>query len=356
MEALAVTDERHGLPSASSIHRLLQCPASSQRSLRAQVIDIEKDYRKAGTDMHAVLAGEMDEDELDSDDVITATKICRYRESDLLIQLGFEDPVCHTEERLWLVHNGKQIASAKPDKIYIESGRFLIPEFKAGRKDVPKPSMNPQLVLAAILAKDHYGVSEGILAVIPAWRQMPPAAEINDEQIELWRAAIIDAITESESPDAPAVAGSHCDFCKARPFCPEAWAIVREAKTLIFNMDDTPEKILANYRNAKHAEGTIKAFLEQVKARLVAQPDAIPGLQIGKPQEIASIPLNLAAWERLTELYKIESVLAAAKLTPAALAKQVSGGKGKAKAQEQLEEELAELITTKPRGGSLEEA
>jgi hypothetical protein len=116
----------------------------------------------------------------------------------------------------------------------------------------------------------------------------------------------------------------------------------------------TADQIAEHFDLAKHADGTIKAFLEQVKARLDADPESVPGLRIGKGSDTKTIPGSQSNWERLTSLYDRALVLAAVKWTPVSLAKSLSPGKGQKAAQKALEEELADVIQLKPRAGALE--
>lgn len=349
------TDERQGLPSASSMARTLACPAWVSRSVGLETP--EKQWTRDGTKMHAVLAGEEDDEDL-SDELDLAVGICRNKAEMLLASIGFEEYETITETRLWITDDsGNRIGSAKPDKVFIEKDHFAIFDFKTGRKDVPAPSMNPQLVTCAIAVAQTYGITKGFLGIVPAWRQTPPVAEIGGEQIEQWRQAIIAATRETAGPTPRAQAGPHCDYCPARADCPEAWEIVRRVDAILADFDimnDSPETTVANYDLAKHAEGTINVFLESVKARLKAEPGCFPGLEIGKGGETKTIPGGLANYERLTSLYSPAVVLAACKWTPAALAKVISPGKGTKAAQKALEEELSDMIVRKEKAGSIE--
>jgi len=343
----------------SSMARTLECPAWIGRAATAQLEALpEKQWTADGARAHDVLSGDLDEEDVeDSDEVSMAVGICQHKVEMLLVGAGFEDPVVHIEQRIFLRDDrGNAVASGKPDRVYIEGTRFFLPDFKTGRKDAPAPAMNPQLIGYAVLVAQEHGLADGVLAIIPAWRQTPPVAEINAEQIAQWRAAILDAIAESNGPSPRAKAGPHCDYCPARPFCAEAWEIVKQATQLSCDttMFDSPETVLSYFETAKHAEGTIKSFLEQVKARLNSQPDSIPGLVIGKGAQTKTIPGGCENFDRLTALYSPEVVLAAIKWTPAALAKVISPGKGQKAAQKALEEELASIIEIKPKAGAIE--
>lgn len=351
-------DERSGMPSASTLARTMACPAWLGRSAALKLAPVEeKTWTTGGTLAHSVLAGEIDDDEIDDDEIDMAVGICRHKEEMLLVQSGFEDYETIIEKRMWLLDDaGNRVASAKPDRVHIEKGRFFTSDFKTGRKDALEPALNPQLIIAAVLIAQDYGITDGVLAIVPAWRKTPPVAEIGSEEIAQWRAAILSAVSESQRPGAGAKTGPHCQYCPVRPFCDEAWDIVRQASKLDPSsiMQDQPEQITENFDIAKHAEGTIKAFLEQIKARLGSEPDAIPGLTIGKGGETKTIPGSLDVFNTLTEKYSTEIVLRAVKWTPTALAKAITPGKGQKATQKNLEEEFSDIIVRGTKAGSLE--
>lgn len=343
------------LPSGSTMARTIACPAWLSRSREVPFRVPDKQWAADGTKIHAILAEDEDaEDEDASDEIEMAVEICRNKEEMLLASIGFEDYETITEERLWLVDkDGRKLASGQPDHVHIEKDRFAIFDWKTGRKDVPVPAKNPQLISYAIMVAEKHGLTEGFLGIIPAWRQTPPVAEINNAELALWRQHIIKAIMEAMFPGARSEAGSWCDYCPVRPFCDDAIEIVKRFQ-LGTIMQTTPAELLETFTLAKHAQATIKDFLDAVKARLTEAPGAIPGLLIGKGAEMKTIPGSSESVSRLLELYSPDIVYRAAKWTPAALAKSITGGKGVKKAQEALEEELADLIVTKQKSGSLE--
>lgn len=352
---MSVELDIRSLPSGSTMARTMACPAWLGRSRDVPFTVPEKKWTSDGTKIHAMLADDEDEaDEDEADEIEMAVGICKKKEEMLLVSIGFEDFETVTEERLWLCDaKGRKIASGQPDHVHIAGDRFAIFDWKTGRKDVPAPAKNAQLVSYAVMVAEKHGLQEGFLGIIPAWRQTPPIAEIGNAELAQWRDAIIDSIAETLKPDARASAGSHCDYCACRPFCPEALAIVKKFQ-LGTIMQTTPEELIETFKLAKHAQVTIKDFLEAVKARLTEAPDAIPGLTIGKGAEMKTIPGSLQSVERLLELYSPEIVYAAGKWTPTSLAKVITQGKGQKAAQKSIEEELQDIIVSKPKSGSLE--
>lgn len=345
------------MPSMSSMARTMACPAWIGRAAIADLTPLpEKSWTRDGTAAHDALAEDEDIEEIDSDDVALAVGICREKEGMLLAQSGFEEYTTHIEERMFLKDDeGNPVASGQPDRVHIEGKRFAIVDFKTGRKDAPSPARNPQLIGYAALVAQRFGLTDGVLFIVPAWRQTPPPAEISAEDIATWRTAMLSAIAESNAPHARAAAGEWCDYCPVRAVCTEAWALVKKASQLPpISMQDSSADILDNYTLAKHAQKTIEVFLETVKARLGADPSSIPGLRIGKGSEMSIIPGSQEAWRVLTSLYAPSIILAATKWTPAALAKALTGGKGAKAAQKVLEDELAGIITKKAKSGALE--
>lgn len=350
------TDERQGMPSGSAMARTFQCPAWWQRSLAATLRPPDESaYAIAGQRAHELLAEEDEEDEEDSDEILMAVGICKEKTGMLLAQTGFDEYETHTEERIFLLDDdGNKVSSGRLDRFYIEGNKFANLDWKTGRKDVLVPAKNPQLIFGAVLIAQHYGTSEGFLGIVPAWRPTPPMAEIGLEDIITWRKAILEVLSETKGESPRAKAGPACDFCPVRPTCPEAWAIVEQASKLELTMHDTPDQIRDNFKIAKHAAATIKVFLEAVKLKLGTEPDAIPGLTIGKASETKFIPGSVENFDKLAENYSKGTILASVKFTPAAIAKALTGGKGAKAAQKAIEDEFEAIIEKKARVGSLE--
>lgn len=350
-------NERAGMPSASSMARTMACPAWIGRSAIMEKVELlEKKWTADGTLAHSVLSGDVEDEEVeDDDDMTTAIRICREKEAMALVSIGFEEPEIHIEERIFLHDdNGNPVASGKPDRLYVNGRQGCITDFKTGRKDALPSARNPAMIMYAILGQEQFGVDEWYLGIIPAWRQTPPMALIGKEQLAEWRRSILDAITESGGPSPRACAGPWCDYCSVRHACPEAWEIVRQVSE--FNpeiMTAEPEIVIERYDLAKHAEATIKTLLENVKARLAIDPACLPGLTIGKAGEIKTIPGSEQNYLLLIDRYPVDAVLAAAKWTPAALAKSITGGKGAKAVQKTIEEQCADIIRLTPKSGAL---
>jgi len=74
-------DQRRGVPSASGMERLVNCPASFEMEYHAP--DTESADAASGTRIHAVLAGQSGEDTLSADEMETC-EMCAEQMKNLL--------------------------------------------------------------------------------------------------------------------------------------------------------------------------------------------------------------------------------------------------------------------------------
>lgn len=346
-------DGRAGLPSMSSIARTLRCPGWWNLSRQVEEIQLpEKSYTKDGTLGHDVLAGEADEEELDGhEDVAFAVDRCRVELDRIKDSLGFMEPDIElTEERIFMHdEQGEPVASGKMDKVLIRGGIALIPDYKLGRKEVLPPAANPQLIAYAVLLREEYGIEEAYLAIIPAWKRTPPPAHIDAAGMDSWRQTILDGLRAAQHPNAPRQAGAHCDYCPARAICPQAHAIVAQVSTYSEFDALTPEQELQRYDLCKHAESTIKVYLEYQKARLEADPEAIPGLRLKPGSEQATIKDVLGLYTALAYEVGHDKILSCMKMSLTGLASVCVGGKPNVKMlSKEGKEKKAELLSRFP--------
>lgn len=363
---LPEADERAGLPSMSSIARTLRCPGWWNLSRQVEEIQLpEKSYTKDGTLGHDVLAGEADEEELDGhEDVAFAVERCRTELDRITDSLGFTQPdLVLTEERIFMHdEDGEPVASGKMDKVLIKGNIALIPDYKLGRKEVLQPAYNPQLIAYSVLVREEYGIEGSYLAIIPAWRRTPPPAHIDATGMDSWRRTILDGLRESRRPSAPRNAGPHCDYCPARAICPQAHAVVAQVSTYSEFDTLTAEQELQRYDLCKHAESTIKVYLEYQKARLEADPDAIPGLRLKPGSEQVTVKDAAGVYSILTPSLGHDKVMSCAKLSLTGLASVSTGGKSNTKKlskegelkKAELKSQLANHISVTTKKGSIE--
>src|SRR4029077_5864296 len=119
------TDERQGLPSASSWRRYELCAGSWQLEAEArqlgQAAHEASPAARRGSLIHAYLAGAVDEDgteiKLDLSEQQTADFL-QERATEQGHRIFGEEPTLHLEEkRLWLVVNDQKLASGRFDRV-----------------------------------------------------------------------------------------------------------------------------------------------------------------------------------------------------------------------------------------------
>lgn len=362
-------DERAGLPSFSGAERLLHCPGALNLARGCGLDTPDTPWRRDGNRGHEVLAGDLDEEEIEDDESLRqAVERCERVNAELAEGLGFkggdEDGGTFLKEQRFFLHgpNGEPVASGKPDRVYMMGRRAFIPDFKLGRLEVLPPALNSQLVGYAVVLAEEYDLDEVVLAIVPAWRKVPPVAIIDREGLATWRAAFLSALEAAKAPDAPRVAGDWCLYCPARPICPQAHDVVTWATgfSVVDQVDAATE--VERFDACKHAQGTIKAYLEYLSARLKADPDAIPGLRRKPDGETFKLPGSVELYDRLKDTFGLDQLLAACAVSINSLASISVGGKPGVKkltkageeAKEKLRARVEDLAKVGVKAGSLE--
>lgn len=367
-EPTIIEDERGGLPSMSSAERTLNCFGWIGFADKLQITTPEREWTRSGTLGHAVLSGEESEDALEGEeDTADAVANCDRKRDEVIAALGFEDAEqTFIERRFWMhdLETADCLASGKPDLVLIKGGRFLIPDYKLGHAQVTPPATNAQLVGYAIAVQEELGINEGYLAVIPAWRRTPAPALINADGLAAWRTALETAFRKAKEPDAPRVAGKWCDYCPCRPVCPQALAVVVEAAR--FSPVDEVEswEEVERFEKLTQAKKTIDEYLEYLRGRLVADPDSVPGLYLGKGRRSEAVASTPEAWNALTGMFDPAALATVAKWSLNGLAKIKAGQDVKAKAlnkagkvaKAELKQALGPLVEEKFGNGSVQKA
>jgi hypothetical protein len=240
-----MTDERRGLPSASDMYALSECPGKNalvaELKGRGLIFEAPDPDRESGNRIHAYLAQIALNPEiirltlkkqlgLTDREVMTATKCEELRDALLADWAGFSADNIRSlsdliiERRLWYPNRWAGRFSGQPDYILIKGGEALIVDYKSGRKEAMPAADNLQLRAYAVLLKAARPSLESIsAAIVEPWVTWSPE-RVKYDRIALERAAAeIEGIIEKTVTKAgERHAGAWCDYCPARAHCQEA--------------------------------------------------------------------------------------------------------------------------------------
>ena len=252
------SDERRGVPSASGMDRLMNCPASFEME-RLAPYDEGNEDAASGTRIHAVLAGFAGEDTLSAAEQETC-EMCEAQAHAVIAEWGRADTtdiIC--EQRLGLTALGTVldvtpesrasfIFTGQADMIVITEDAALVIDYKTGRGDTPVAQDNPQLAALAVLVSKRYKVPSVRVAIVQPWAGRPTVADYSTNALVLaegWlQESLMRAVTAT--PD-DAKAGDWCKWCKAKLACPAySLAVHKEVEVIdpmsIAGMDNETQR------------------------------------------------------------------------------------------------------------------
>lgn len=316
-----MSDERLGLPSASSASRYAVCLGSWQ--LEKQIAEgVATHDATIGNRIHAALAMEP-VDDLTSDETWTIDR-CREQELELVkatFPEATEEPNVWREKRLWSIDDrGVKLWSGKPDVIYVVGSTGLIIDYKSGRGAIENAAENLQLRCLVALLDENFGFTfDRITVAIVQPLAGPPSvavyesADIRNAIAE--SADLMEQIQKIGHPRTPSE--SACKYCKGKPYCSEARELAVASPLTNAPEGITPDAIAATLTNqtlaafldrASQAEAVIEACRAEARRRL-SEGDAIEGwtLKEGSVREsitdsekVASRFLELGSYEQLS--------------------------------------------------------
>jgi hypothetical protein len=291
-----MSDERHGLPSASSAHRYALCPGSFLLEQSIQQPDVSGADAQIGNRIHGYLAGEGIS--LNEEETRIATD-SRLQEIELVKAVfPFQDRLqIMREKRLWEYDaDFNKSWSGKPDVIYHDGERALIIDYKTGRGEVQHATGNVQLRALAVLAYTTSGpYQEVTVAIIQPLAGDPTTCTYN--ALDLVRALsemskLMEDIRKPGQPRNPSTEA--CKYCKAKEVCPEAQGIVEKLPALVSRNSCeivmSPEQIAEFLAVAPLAEAVIEAVRGKARRMLEAKQE-IPGWRL-KPGAIRETITN----------------------------------------------------------------
>ena len=228
-------DERRGVPSASGMDRLMNCPASYEME-RLAPRDEGNEDAASGTRIHAVLAGFAGWDTLTAAEQETC-EMCEAQahtviDSWSIGECGLTEPTAFIyEQRLGLTALGAALPvtpesraqflfTGQADLILINGDSALVIDYKTGRGDTPIAQDNQQLAALAVLVWKRYKVSSVRVAIVQPWACKPTVADHSTNALTLAEGWLQETLTRAATatPDDRR-AGDWCKYCKARFAC-----------------------------------------------------------------------------------------------------------------------------------------
>ena len=285
-------DERRGHTSASNAAADKACRGRhlAQKGLPRK----DTRFSKSGDQVHDALA-RRDPSGLSPEQRETYDH-CLNIEGNLLQQFfGEHLPKVKTfvELRLWVkfkAPDGKEYEhSGRFDKIHRYATRAMIVEYKTLYGDVPEAPTNEQCRDGVALAKGHFvTVDEIAVVVIQPHATLDPTPAVYDvPSMQRAEQDMFARVVASNDPTSPRTAGeSQCAYCLAKMNCHEynQWA-----GSMVIGMHNVMDVPVAQWTGEQCAiyckqRGIAKKWLtecdESIKARLEANPEAVPGYQL----------------------------------------------------------------------------
>lgn len=316
-----MNDERLNLPSASTLHRVMQCPGSFR--LEQQCPNQTNEHAERGTRIHQWLNDQsthLTEDELD------LAHSCEIVRNILLKEwCGNDIPEVYSKEtRLYLREGLVPIASGQEDITYTCNDHFLIIDYKTGRIAPESVESNYQLRLLAVLLADDLDAMDvewediSCAIVQPSVTWSPCLVTYTREHIKAAKEEILEGLKASNQVDSPLIPSIEaCRYCRAKAICP---ALVDKTRDLAVVQDlpkewttKEPEDKKALYDLSKMAVKCAEEIQRLIKEDLKAG-EQIPGLTLKKGQSKRTVDPS-KAWEPLKFYLKPEDYIECCSLT-----------------------------------------
>lgn len=220
------------VPSASKLHRIMECPASHKAELAAGDVPEDTKDADAGQDVHAVLSDDLSDDDVSYTAAQTA-EMCERDAQRLLAewQEPGEVPIGFMERRDALTDIGAVIAAdpstkanviftGQFDRLYVQGERGLLIDFKALHGKHKSAIENPQLMGLAVLVAKRHKLTSLRVALVQPWKGKPTVADYGFGGLQL-AASTLNMILDEERNASPydRKAGDWCKYCKARFSC-----------------------------------------------------------------------------------------------------------------------------------------
>ncbi len=224
------TDEREGLPSASSMDRYAHCPGSFAAERGMTELPMLA-VTQAGTDIHAAME-DGDDDGLDVSEKEITERLREMRERETMnFKAYFNTPIeakLIVEERFWIRNKRtlELVASARPDYCCIPGDAdfaALVINWKTGYKK-PTPSELSWQSRTEVISLWHQFPKLKIIRGAFASSRLSTEWDSTDytlEDLERIEMELFHVIWRTKQPHAERVPGPHCRYCRANGVCRE---------------------------------------------------------------------------------------------------------------------------------------
>jgi hypothetical protein len=228
------SDPRQGLPSASSLHRLVNCPGSFRAAKEAIAAGMappdDSEDAASGTRIHKWLETESDEDwqALSYDEQRTAT-LCQSQRNWLIADFAKRhgDIEWETRERRFAINAFgvvfdaagalPRIGTGQADLTALAGDHLLVIDYKTGRGDITPADANDQLRGLAVLF-NHLNLESVEVAIVAPMVGQPTVAVFDREALRAAKSWLVR--TWLNAPEATeTAAGAWCQYCPARLAC-----------------------------------------------------------------------------------------------------------------------------------------
>jgi Protein of unknown function (DUF2800) len=317
-------DPRRGLPSASAMYRVANCPGS--QTLINSVRSVGKYYELptremvSGTRIHGYLAldalGDRPQAQdflsaMNSDERFVSRKAGEIRDAFVSEILGNgQEKELIIEKRFWYRQglNGPRF-SGQPDFIAIKGKRALVINYKTGRIQAEPVADNLQLRTEIVLLKHNRPELEEIYGTIDepfvCWE--PELVNYDEQSFAKAEAQILAFVDRAAWERDKRIAGPWCAKCAARAYCAEAMAYIEtipnpDIGTIIKELPRGQAGVVL-WEKIKLAKKLLET-LEQTYERILAdEPDALPGYILPKKGRGRRIVPDPAAFKQSLAAY-----------------------------------------------------
>lgn len=353
-------DPRRGLPSASSLHRLRDCPGSWQLESTLPEQPAGEDAER-GTRIHAWLAGDPDAPLFlvpEEQEIADACVRIRDAAMEEWSAGGMRCFVWEVERRFWLELQPEiELCSGQPDIVYSNGGpRALVLDYKTGRIPPDPAEINLQLRALAVMVAEAGGFREVSVGIVQPWVSgKVDLITYTADDLRQAKEEIIQLILASTALNAPRKPSpSACQYCRASGICPEARQQVTALATLQAHQL-TPQRLSEALDACSVAEKVIAAIRAEARSRIDAG-DAVPGWELKPGVTRREITNPMLAWEQVQDVVPLDEFMQVISVPVGKLetlyAEHAPAPTKKA-AKEQFNELLAPAIETKQNAPSL---